>query len=182
MKSGIYKLIFSSGKCYIGKSMDVPSRWKQHTDRFKKGDAAGKMQQEYNKCGVPEMEVIFECHSDHIDIMETYCIHAHDRSMLLNTSIPESLSQEEYNNLLLSPEVLKFSTSDHVATMFSLNKDVRELKAEVASLRVIPTPLEHKLLHAEIDTHTKPLHAEIERLKDEVNYHKAQPWYSKIFS
>ena len=169
MKSGIYKLIFSSGKCYIGKSMDVPSRWKQHTDRFKKGDAAGKMQQEYNRCGVPEMEVIFECHSDHIDIMETYCIHAHDRSMLLNTSIPESLSQEEYNNLLLSPEVLKFSTSDHVATMFSLNKDVRELKAQIAELKTAAPDL-------------KPLHAEIERLKDEVNYYKAQPWYSKIFS
>ena len=169
MKSGIYKLIFSSGKCYIGKSMDIPSRWKQHTDRFKKGDAAGKMQQEYNRCGVPEMEVIFECHSDHIDIMETYCIHAHDRSMLLNTSIPESLSQEEYNNLLLSPEVLKFSTSDHVATMFSLNKDVRELKAKIADMQ-----------NAAPDV--KPLHAEIERLKDEVNYYKAQPWYSKIFS
>lgn len=169
MKSGIYKLIFSSGKCYIGKSMDVPSRWKQHTDRFKKGDAAGKMQQEYNRCGVPEMEVIFECHSDHIDIMETYCIHAHDRSMLLNTSIPESLSQEEYNNLLLSPEVLKFSTSDHVATMFSLNKDVRELKAQIAELKTAAPDV-------------KPLHAEIERLKDEVNYYKAQPWYSKIFS
>ena len=177
MKSGIYKLIFSSGKCYIGKSMDVPSRWKQHTDRFKKGDAAGKMQQEYNRCGVPEMEVIFECHSDHIDIMETYCIHAHDRSMLLNTSIPESLTQEEYNNLLLSPEVLKFSTSDHVATMFSLNKDVRELKAQIADMQNA-TVEDSPVLHPD----PAPLRIEIERLKDEVNYHKAQPWYSKIFS
>lgn len=177
MKSGIYKLIFTSGKCYIGKSMDVPSRWKQHMDRFKKGDAASKIQQEYNRCGVPEMEVIFECHADHIDIMETYCIHAHDRSMLLNTSVPEPLAQEEYNNLLLNPEVLKFSTSDHVATMFSLNKDVRELKAELEHLK--SNAVMEKVI---VDSYTKPLHVEIEKLKDEVNYYKAQPWYSKIFS
>jgi hypothetical protein len=106
--------------------------------------------------------------------METYCIHAHDRAMLLNTSVPEALAQVEYNNLLLSPEVLKFSTADHVATMFSLHADVRELKAQIAAFTPAPTPLEEKL-HA-------TLHAEIERLKDEVNYHKAQPWYSKIFS
>jgi len=177
MKSGIYKLIFSSGKCYIGKSADIPSRWKQHTDRFKKGDAASKMQQEYNKCGVPEIEVIFECHADHIDIMETYCIHAHDRAMLLNTSVPEALAQEEYNNLLLSPEVLKFSTADHVATMFSLHADVRELKAQIDILKTVAV-VDHTLVKLD----TAPLHAEIERLKDEVNYHKAQPWYSKIFS
>ena len=169
MKSGIYKLIFSSGKCYIGKSMDVPSRWKQHTDRFKKGDAAGKMQQEYNRCGVPEMEVIFECHSDHIDIMETYCIHAHDRSMLLNTSIPEPLAQEEYNKLLVDPELLKYSTADHVALIVSLNKEAHEYRADINKLKTAAPDV-------------KPLHAEIERLKDEVNYYKAQPWYSKIFS
>lgn len=177
MKSGIYKLIFSSGKCYIGKSVDIPNRWKQHMDRFKKGDAASKLQQEYIKYGAPEMEVIFECHADHIDIMETYCIHAHDRTMLLNTSIPESLAQEEYNNLLLNPEVLVYSTAEHVSTLFNFSNEVRELKAELEHLK--SNAVMEKVI---LDSYTKPLHAEIEKLKDEVNYYKAQPWYSKIFS
>ena len=166
MKSGIYKLIFTSGKCYIGKSADIDARWRQHTDRFNKGDTAGKLQQEYNRCGMPQLEVIFECHVDHVDIMETYCVHAHDRGLLLNTSIPEALEQEDYNKLLMEPELLKYSTADHVALIASLNKEAHEYRADINKMKTTANPLE----------------SEIERLKDEVNYYKAQPWYSKIFS
>ena len=169
MKSGIYKLIFSSGKCYIGKSADIDARWRQHTDRFNKGGAPTRLQQEYNRCGMPQLEVILECHADHVDIMETYCVHAHDRVMLLNTSIPEALAQEDYNKLLMEPELLKYSTADHVALIASLNKEAHEYRADINKLRTAAPDV-------------KPWEDEIEKLKDEVNYHKAQPWYSKIFS
>lgn len=74
MTSGVYKLTFSSGRRYIGKSIDIPTRWKQHFDKFAKGTAAKAMQAEFNSCGYPKTEVIVVCHPDHIDKVEASMI------------------------------------------------------------------------------------------------------------
>ena len=74
MASGIYRLTFSSGKYYVGKSLDLETRWKQHFNKFATGKAARPMQLEYDRCGLPQTEVIFECHKDHIDILEELLI------------------------------------------------------------------------------------------------------------
>ena len=63
----------------------------------------------------------------------------------------------------MEPELLKYSTADHVALIASLNKEAHEYRADINKMKTTVT-------------------TEIERLKDEVNYYKAQPWYSKIFS
>src|SRR5665647_1156020 len=70
MTSGVYKLTFSSGKTYIGKSINIDNRWKQHADKFAKGKAATNMQAEYDICGYPTGSIMCECHDDHIDTVE----------------------------------------------------------------------------------------------------------------
>lgn len=70
MTCGIYKLTFSNGQFYIGKSINIEKRWLQHFDKMHKGTAAALIQQQYARHGLPKTEIIYECSEDHIDLVE----------------------------------------------------------------------------------------------------------------
>ena len=44
MDSGIYRLTYRTGETYVGKSIHLTTRWKQHFDKLSKGKAAKNMQ------------------------------------------------------------------------------------------------------------------------------------------
>lgn len=115
MASGIYRLTFSSGKYYIGKSLDLETRWKQHFNKFATGKAARPMQLEFDKCGLPKTEPVFLCHRDHIDILEEWIIDQEKGPDMLNTTYPEVKRTAEIAQLIEnSRELLKQSTWDHL--------------------------------------------------------------------
>ena len=62
MKSGIYKLSWDSGYFYIGQSINIPKRWKQHIRGFKYDGSMKKhhikLYNVWKKHGEPKMEVI----------------------------------------------------------------------------------------------------------------------------
>lgn len=74
MTSGVYQLTFASGDTYIGKSINIEERWKQHMNKFYKGTAAKPMQAAFNRCGDPTGQILVECHEDHIDVVEACLI------------------------------------------------------------------------------------------------------------
>ena len=118
MASGIYKLTFSSGKYYIGKSLDLETRWKQHFNKFATGKAARPMQLEYDKCGLPKTEVIFDCHKDHIDILEEWLIDQYKGPDMLNTTYPQVERTAELADLINNSHgLLEKSTWDHLHYM-----------------------------------------------------------------
>jgi hypothetical protein len=117
MNSGIYKLTFKSGHYYIGKSADITSRWRQHQDKLCKGMGSVKLQIEFNKYNDYTKEVLFRCHPDHLDIMETYCLNKLDKSKMLNTSFPAPLSDDEYAPILANLNLLQYSTSTLIKTL-----------------------------------------------------------------
>ena len=115
MASGIYRLTFSSGKFYIGKSLDLETRWKQHFNKFATGKAARPMQVEYDRCGLPKTEVIFHCHQDHIDIMEEWLIDQFKCGDMLNTTYPKLDRTDEIAELINNNrEMLNLCTWDHL--------------------------------------------------------------------
>jgi len=115
MASGIYRLTFSSGKFYIGKSLDLETRWKQHFNKFATGKAARPMQIEYDRCGLPQTEVIFDCHQDHIDILEEWLIDQFKCDDMLNTTYPKLERTAEIAELInQSRELLRLCTWDHL--------------------------------------------------------------------
>lgn len=115
MASGIYRLTFSSGKYYVGKSLDLETRWKQHFNKFATGKAARPMQLEYDRCGLPETEVIFSCHRDHIDILEELLIEQLKGPDMLNTTYPVCDLTDEVATLInKSAELLRTSTFEHL--------------------------------------------------------------------
>jgi excinuclease UvrABC nuclease subunit len=52
MTCGIYKLTFSSGLFYIGKSLNIEKRWQQHFDSMQKNKSAAAVQAQYNMLGL----------------------------------------------------------------------------------------------------------------------------------
>lgn len=92
MDSGIYRLTYKTGETYVGKSIHLTTRWKQHFDKLSKGKAAKNMQDAYHASGnhFPKTEVLLYCHPDMLDYYEGYFIN-HLRPPL-NTAIPVELS------------------------------------------------------------------------------------------
>ena len=188
MTTGIYQLTFSSGARYIGKSVDIPARWKQHSTAFGKGKAAGPMQFEFNKCGAPDGTVLFECHSDHLDIVEALCISRFNPE--LNTSRPKDPfpGNDEIEDILVQ---LTIGTLDHVKEIFSLSDKnlkassrIKQLEEEVNNLKVARSQRE---INVEKDKKIYALRGEVGELKSytkelefAVAYHK-QPWWKKLF-
>lgn len=129
MASGIYRLTFSSGKYYIGKSLDLETRWKQHFNKFATGKAARPMQLEYDRCGLPQTEVIFDCHRDHIDILEELLIEQFKGPDMLNTTYPVCDLTDEVATLInRSRELLHHSTFEHLEMIHASQDQVHKAK------------------------------------------------------
>jgi group I intron endonuclease len=65
VNSGIYKLTFSSGDFYVGRSINIQSRFKDHLSTLKAGKHRNhKVQDIYNKYGQPELFILEECSSE----------------------------------------------------------------------------------------------------------------------
>ena len=115
MTSGIYRLTFSSGKYYVGKSLDIGTRWKQHFNKFALGKAARPMQLEFDRCGPPKTEVLFECHKDHIDILEEWLIDQLKGPDMLNTTYPDIVRTEAIADIInTNTGELQLSTWEHL--------------------------------------------------------------------
>ena len=75
MTIGIYKLIFkNTDMVYIGQSLSIESRYKQHLNKLYKGIAAIKLQQAYIAYGIPIYEILCECPAEELDSTEIEAI------------------------------------------------------------------------------------------------------------
>lgn len=190
MITGIYRLDFSSGAFYIGKSIDIIERWRQHSDKFKKGTASKLMQSEYDLCGMPEGTVIKECHADHIDIVEACFINR--LRPQLNGTYPDDplaeLNTEELHHFL---DNIDDSTVDHLNTIKYLksqlvNKDVdHKILSDqykeailVRSKREIDRDYETRI--SELERSLRIKSNLLDMYKDEIEY-LSLPWYKKLF-
>lgn len=185
--SGIYRLTFSSGRFYIGKSIHIQERWKQHFDKFRKGKAAENMQREFDRCGYPETEVLLECHPDHIDIVECYLINAYaekyGRDMMLNTTYSDSLSHENFEELLKKEELLRFSTLVHCKAIHFAEDKLTEMYYEIKELRDsgIKTPTEIYAIHTE-NQQLKTNNIRLLKKLAELEEYRMLPWWKKLFA
>ena len=189
MTSGIYKLTFKSGMYYIGKSVDIPIRWRQHYDKLRKGMGAARMQQEFNRYHDYNQEVLLECHPDHIDIMETYFINYGDRRMMLNTTFPTPLSRAEYVPILANMGTLKFSTSAHIAALADQGREIKELINDITKLKARPAVIIKEYgnstnfieeLLVEIDDLEIENEKLISTIKELTNSKQSSSWWSRI--
>lgn len=189
MTSGVYQLTFSSGATYIGKSVDITARWKQHANAFVKGKATEAMQAEFNKCGHPDGKVLFECHPDHIDLVEAVLIARCEPT--LNSARPED-PFPGVDDMTEIFSLLGVSTHEHVNKIVELSdkyikelENIERLNKEIALLKIARTEREvnvekdRKIAALRNDNAT--LVARIKEVQTMLVYH-AQPWWKKLFN
>jgi group I intron endonuclease len=183
MKSGIYCLTFKDGSMYIGKSIDIERRWKEHTDAMSTDRAANKIQAAFNNYGYPSAEILLECHSDHIDLMETYFICKLQPS--LNTVGGVTINNEDLNVLRRRTDLLQLSTAEHILHIEKQETRINGYEKLVNSLinELKQATLDHsmnKLVEA-LTKQVKDLEEEIGSAEQELIDYKNLPWYKKIF-
>lgn len=73
---GIYKLEFAGLEDwpYIGKSQDIEGRFKFHLNSLKRGTSNYKLQEAYEMCGEPHIEILEECTTSDLSEKEIYWI------------------------------------------------------------------------------------------------------------
>ena len=137
MTTGIYLLIFQSGKRYVGQSVDIETRWKQHFDKFRKGTAAKAMQHEFNIYGFPQAEVLLECHKDHLDMMESLYINHNmikHRHIMLNTSVPADYTDAQIAFITSHEHYLKYSSFELMRSLNTAKDNIRHMQEELDTL------------------------------------------------
>lgn len=88
--SGIYMILFlTSGKAYIGQSINIDRRWVDHKSRLKHGSKHNKnpfMQNSYNKYGFNDMKflVVENCIKADLNDREAFWINQIDKDLRLN--------------------------------------------------------------------------------------------------
>lgn len=134
MTSGVYELKFSSGDRYIGKSINIENRWVQHRESMLKGTAAKPLQRAFSRYGFPAGDIMLECHTDHIDIMEAVYIARHKPE--LNTDRPTDpfpgVDMDWYIN---NTDLLKYSTLEHMQTILDMNNSAKHYKTNLEGLK-----------------------------------------------
>lgn len=190
MTSGIYQLTFPSGKRYIGKSIDMDNRWKQHYDKLSKGTAAKNMQYEFNTYGNFSTSVLFECHPDHLDLVEPLLIARCNPE--LNTTRPEdpfrNMNMDDINEVA---EWFKVSTLSHIFQIqdlsnkyITVSQDNKEKSREINRLsrnrseKEMNTDLGRQLKAA--NTKVDDQSITIAVMKAKIEYLE-QPWWKKFF-
>lgn len=174
MDSGIYVLDFSDGTYYIGKSDNIPNRWRQHWKDFESGTHARRMQDAYNRCGPPRASVFIKCHSDHIDLYESLAIHHNWGPKCLNGNKPRRVPDQEKAILLESGQYIELSTAQHIELLNKANQEVEQKEKEIKGLawelkelqnRGIRTPEGHRqeLEHLKSDLRIRDQEIDIQK-------------------
>lgn len=137
MDSGIYRLTFANGDTYVGKSLHLRTRWRQHYDKISKGSAAKNMMEAYYMSGkrLPDAEVLLECHPDVLDVYENYFINALEP--VLNTQIPDLKTENEQWALIRHMEAgsAVFSIPTMLLALENLNSKTLDLEEELEKVK-----------------------------------------------
>jgi hypothetical protein len=108
MTIGIYRLCFSgTDRCYVGQSINIEKRYKQHIASLKGGNATQKMLAAFSNFGFPVLEILCECLPEELDDLEIEAICVFDSVNngfnLISSKTPnlrgESHSRSKYTNI-----------------------------------------------------------------------------------
>lgn len=183
MITGIYKLTFGNGSTYIGKSIDIERRWKEHSEKMLCGTAAKNIQNVFNKYGLPNITVLTECHSDHIDLMETYYINQFRPD--LNGAKSVYVTGADLQTFCDHMYMLKYSTGTHLRTIIKYSEKDLSKQEELDELKKF---LDKERMESSMYDELVAAKEEAEKLREEVeeiSYTVAKmetaSWWQRLF-
>lgn len=81
--TGIYKLSFDDGTFYVGQSLDISNRYREHLNNLYNNTHFNyKVQAAYNKCGEPKLEYIISCKPSELNHYEVEYIDLSNKNQL----------------------------------------------------------------------------------------------------
>ena len=179
MTSGIYELTFAKDVTYIGKSINIDNRFKEHVSNLLRNKAAAKMQAAYKEYGLPTIKVLLECHPDHIDIMETGFIsqlHSQLNTVQLSDYVPLDF-------LLSNGDLLQVSTTEHIQFIVGLSTELEIANFKVANLERVRTREDcETIAYQAAQTIIYNLKLERDASKKALSIYLAKPWYKRLFN
>ena len=196
MDSGIYQLTFADGTRYVGKSINIPRRWEEHRKKLLAGTAAKNMQDRYSRYGMPDGKVLFECHGDHIDLLESYFICLVQPE--LNSTPGVRIYEHELPIFEENRELLQLATSTHMQIINDLREERNSLQGKYTELRryldeaMLETMAGERIeeLEMELQDHEIESEALIDRLQTDSEeadaraarweYIAKKPWWKKF--
>ena len=179
MTSGIYELTFAKDVTYIGKSINIDNRFKEHVSNLLRNKAAAKMQAAYKQHGLPTIKVLLACHPDHIDIMETGFIS--ELQPQLNTVQLGDLVPLDF--LLNNADLLQVGTTEHVKFIVGLSTELEISNFKVANLERARSKEDcETIAYQAAQTVIYNLKLERDYAKKELSSYLAKPWYKRLFN
>lgn len=139
MTIGIYKLMFEgTDKVYIGQSINIEKRLKQHIAKLIDGTAPRKLQLAYNIYGLPKMECLVECDVEELTTLENLGIELYDSFHNGLNSIKTALDSRpipETNSLRPVVNGTKYSSSTIISAFHMLvsNPNIRAREVSEAT-------------------------------------------------
>lgn len=125
MTIGIYRLVFkNTNKCYIGQSVHIEKRFKEHLYSFKTETATEKLLEAYKTFGKPTLETLVECSSTELDIFEDEAIEIFNDNFNTYTTAnqaPYGKGTEASNSKYTREQLIK------VFQLLSTNKSLIEI-------------------------------------------------------
>lgn len=117
MTCGIYKLNFAgTDKVYIGQSVDIEDRFRQHLRFMRKGMSPKKLQAGYDKYGAPALSIIATCTTEELDSFEDEAIDIFDsynngfNSLQSSLHSPQLRGEEHGNAKFTNSQILMAAT------------------------------------------------------------------------
>jgi GIY-YIG catalytic domain len=187
MTCGIYQLTFPNSYMYIGQSVNIENRWKQHRDKLETGKAAKPMQQAYNISGYPTGVILLECHEDHLDMMESMYIHSRLEQLpagtLLNSSIPKPYSEADVKEVIEDSDYLKLSIVQLIRKVKISAKNISTLEDDLDDLKDsgIIAPKEIKDIRNE-NCNLKDQVSKLITINQELSRRANMSWFERLFS
>lgn len=168
--SGIYKITnIINNKIYVGQSIDIYDRWKQHINKLKNNKHVNKyLQRSFNKYGENNFnfEVIEECNSDLLNEKEQYHMDLlNPKFNILKTTlsiIGTKRKKEKRREFLKTRKKFKLS--------FEHREKMSLKRIKILSNKEIEPPMKGKI-HSQ-ETKDKIRNALIERHKNKIHFKK----------
>lgn len=183
MTTGIYSLIFGGTYVYIGKSINIETRWKQHWDKMVKGKAAANVQEVFNRYGEPQASVVVECHPDHIDLLETLVIRHNKHLNLLNSAGTANINEEDGKVLIKNGDLIVKSTADHIREIVNLREYVEDREEVISNYKkngIVLPPDTAKLVKENKDLIKQ--RDELIKVNRLLSQEAAKSWWQRLFS
>lgn len=142
MTIGIYLLSFNgTDKVYIGQSINIEKRYKEHLWALPAGRENAKITKAYSLYGNPTLAILEECTQEYLSVLETQYIHEfdsyHNGFNSSKEAIPVSRGEKHFNSIYTNEKVysvLQYLIRTPILTAREIAEELNVTKALVQSI------------------------------------------------